>query len=74
MQSPHLPGKHDVVHHHVSVSRDLYLCRYSHVIIMSSASILCLREKRDKQFMGDIFFARAKQTLTQDIQPMLFQC
>ena len=33
MQSSHLPRKHKVVHHHVSVSRDLYLCRYSHVIM-----------------------------------------
>ena len=35
MQSSHLPRKHKVVHHHVSVSRDLYLFRYSHVINMS---------------------------------------
>ena len=58
MQSSHLPRKHKVVHHHVSVSRDLYLCRYSHVIyvFIFSASILCLREKRNKQFMGDILF------------------
>ena len=55
---PTCPEKHKVVHHHVSVSRDLYLCRYSQVIIMSlySASILRLSEKRDKLFMGDIFF------------------
>ena len=33
MQSSHLPRKHKIVHHHVSVSRDLYLCRYSHVIM-----------------------------------------
>ena len=56
--SSHLPRKHKVVHHHVSVSRDLYLCRYCHVImsLYYSASILCLRDKRDKQFMGDILF------------------
>ena len=38
MQSSHLPSKHKVVHHHVSVSRDLFLCRYhgySQVKIMS---------------------------------------
>ena len=41
LQFSHLPRKHKVVHHHVSVSQDLYLCRYSHVIIMS-VIIFCL--------------------------------
>ena len=37
MQSSHLPRKHKVVHHHLSVSRDLYLCIYGDTVML-----LCL--------------------------------
>ena len=66
MQFSHLPRKHKVVHHHVSVSRDLYLCRYSHVIIMSLHILppfSVYGKSATSSSWGYPFFARAKQTL-----------
>ena len=77
-QSSHLPRKHKVEHHQCicipgSVSMQIQSC-YNYVLI-----IFCLHSMSSWKAWqavrgGYPFFARAKQTLTQDIQPMLLQC
>ena len=56
----------------------MYLCRYSHVIRGMSRFILppfsVHVKSATSSSWGYPLFARAKQTLTQDIQPMLFHC
>ena len=47
---------------------------YNYVFIIFCLHFLSTWKARQAFHGGYPFFAKAKQTLTQDIQPMLFQC